>query len=694
MVSIGDDGALDTELRPSLKEVWIDRDLSWLDFNQRVLAEAIDSRTPLLERGKFLAIFTSNLDEFFMKRIAALRRSLTPDSVKLLRRINQKLVPMLYAQAQCFRDQIIPELAEHGIYLRHWHELTEEQREEGNRYFDAQVSLAVTPLIINTSEAFPFLSNLSTSLVFSLEDPETTQRMYGRVKVPTGLRQWIQIHAGTSPEEHVFVRLHEVIRANLSKLYRGMNVGSSSLLRLTRDAEVDADEEQEASQLEKVRNEVRKRRFQPVVRLEFTEGADPVVKVLLSQHFQLGVEDTYEVPDELDYTSLFELLGLSAPGLKDVPWTPVVPPALRNGHAGIFHVIEAGDVLVHHPYESFDATVERFVEAAANDSQTVAIKMTVYRVGDDTPFVKSLIKAAEAGKQVACVIELHARFDEERNLHWASALQKAGAHVTFGVRGLKIHSKTALVVRNGAGGLRAYAHIGTGNYHVRTARLYADVGLLTCDETLTRDVIALFHYLTGHAHDPDCKTLLVAPGSMRRRFLELIQRETELKKRGRPGRIIAKMNQLEDPDIIEALVEASRAGVSIDLIIRGFCCMMPGVAGFTENIRVRSIIGRFLEHSRIYYFGAGAENSLDGEFYIGSADWMFRNLSRRIEVVTPVTRSEPKQRLWEVLEVCLRDRRQAWVLDNDGGYSRPSASDPNGLEPLGTHDELMKLASR
>ena len=350
----------------------------------------------------------------------------------------------------------------------------------------------------------------------------------------------------------------------------------------------------------------------------------------------------------------------------------MAPQGLREEHADIFSAIREGDILVHHPYESFDGSVERFVKEAANDPQTVAVKMTVYRVGDDTPFVKSLVHAAEAGKQVACVMELKARFDEERNLHWAEALRAAGAHVVFGVKGLKTHGKTVLVVRKEADGLRAYAHVGTGNYHVRTARLYADCGLLTCDPAITSDVMTLFHFLTGHSHGPDCHSLLVAPSTMRKRFLELIHRETELRER---GRIIAKMNQLEDPDLIAALIAAAHAGVSIDLIIRGFCCLRP-----IENIRIRSIIGRFLEHSRIYYFGA-AQVPGEGEFYIGSADWMYRNLSKRIEVVTPVTASTPKQRLWEILEICLRDKRQAWILGSDCHYTRDESADDRGNAP-------------
>jgi polyphosphate kinase len=379
------------------------------------------------------------------------------------------------------------------------------------------------------------------------------------------------------------------------------------------------------------------------------------------------------------------------PKLRDPAWTPLVNPSLPDEGTAIFSAIQAGDVLVHHPYDSFDASVEHFISTAADDPRTVSIKMTAYRIGDDTPFVKSLIRAAEHGKQVACVMEIKARFDEERNLHWASELERVGAHVTFG-SGLKTHAKTALVVRREPGGLRCYVHIGTGNYHVKTARLYTDFGLFTCDPLLTRDVVNLFHYLTGHAHAPGCSTLLLAPTTMRPRLLELIQRETENQHAGRPARIVAKMNQLEDPDIIEALCAASQAGVPIDLIVRGFCCLRPGVPGRTDHIRVRSIIGRFLEHSRIFHFADGHENPVKGKFFIGSADWMFRNLSKRIEVVTPVLAEDPKKKLWEALDICLRDGRQAWILESDGTYSQlQPGGDSDDPETLGTHQTLMSL---
>ena len=678
-VSIGDDGALNHEIASELSEVWIDRDLSWLEFNDRVLAEALDGRNPLLERAKFLAIFTSNLDEFFMKRVAVLRESLTPDREKLLEEINIRLVPALHKQAVCFSEQIVPGLAGHGVFLRTFEELTPTQKEEAGAFFDKQVSPGLTPLVMHSGEAFPFLSNLSTSLVFPLED-ESNQRLYARVKVPADLKHWVPLFTDLGPDNVLYVRLHEIIGANLGKLYPGMKVGPVTLVRLTRDAEVEEPENANGNILDQVREQVRKRRYEPVVRLEFAGEPEPAIREMLRDHFQLRPADLYEAPGELDYTTLFELGAIHKPGLSDAPWTPVAPHALRDDHADIFSAIREGDMFVHHPYESFDGSVERFVKEAANDPQTVAVKMTVYRVGDDTPFVKSLVHAAEAGKQVACVMELKARFDEERNLHWAEALRAAGAHVVFGVKGLKTHGKTALVVRKESGGLRAYAHVGTGNYHVRTARLYADCGLLTCDPAITNDVVTLFHFLTGHSNGPACHSLLVAPSTMRSRFLELVKRETGLRER---GRIIAKMNQLEDPDLISALIGAARAGVSIDLIIRGFCCLRP-----IENIRIRSIIGRFLEHSRIYYFGAGQAPG-EGEFYIGSADWMYRNLSKRIEVVTPITAAGPKQRLWDILEILLKDKRQAWILGNDCHYTRDENADD-----LGTHRTLMDLALR
>jgi polyphosphate kinase len=688
MVSVGDHGVLNKELGDALSAVWLDRDLGWLDFNDRVLAEALDERQPLLERVKFLAIFTSNLDEFYMKRVSMLRSRSKPERAKLLAQVRERLLESLRRQAECYRQQIVPELARHGIHLRKWDDLTDGQREEASRYFDAEISPALTPLVFDPVHAFPFLANLSTSLAFVLYDPREEETAYARVKVPAALKQWIALEDGVAAGERVLVPLYEVIRGNIDKLYGGMKLSGTTLFRLTRDIEVEMDDDSDEALQDVVREQVRLRRYEPVVRLEFAPGADPSIREMLRQRFELSLEDVYDMPGELDYTALFQIAGLAAPALKDSPWNPLPVAAIR-GNADVFAAIRAGDVLVHHPYESFEESVEHFIAAAATDPATVVVKMTAYRIGDDTPFVKSLIQAAEGGKQVACVIEIKARFDEERNLHWAAELERAGAHVTFGVQGLKTHAKLALVVRKEASGLRSYVHIGTGNYHVRTARLYADVGLFTSNPTITRDVVSLFHYLTGHSKAPECAALLVAPATMRTRLVALIEREIANRRAGLPARIIAKMNQLEDPEMIEALRAASAAGVPIDLIVRGFCCLRPGVEGHSENIRVRSIVGRFLEHSRIFHFAAGCDDPVRGDFFIGSADWMYRNLSTRVEVVTPILAAEAKEKLWTVLDICLRDGRQAWVLGRDGRYSQLS-----GADSTGTHQTLMELARR
>ena len=690
LASVGDKGVLNSHLSAKLSKVWIDRDLSWLDFNERVLAEGLDKRTPALERAKFLAIFTSNLDEFFMKRVAVIREASTEEMRKLFLQLREKLLPQLALQADCFRNLLIPELARHGIHLRRWNDLSVAQQEEAGSYFDRNVSAALTPLVIDPEHPFPFISNLATSLTFRLRDPESAEQMVARMKIPMGLKQWVALTTEVKPGQRLLVPLQEVIRGNIEKLYGGMTITGMTLVRITRDADAELEEGSSAELRERVEEQVRQRRYEPVVRLEFGPNSDPVIREMLRMRFQLSPADVYELDEELDYTSLFEIAGLPAPELRDEPWTPIAPPLLGQGT--LFAAIRAGDVLVHHPYESFDATVEHFISTAADDPATVAIKMTAYRIGDDTPFVKSLIRAAEHGKQVACVMEIKARFDEERNLHWAAELERVGAHVTFGISGLKTHAKTALVVRKEGSGLQCYVHIGTGNYHVRTARLYADLGLLTCDPELTSDVVNLFHYLTGHAHAPACKSLLVAPSTMRPRLLALIERETANKKSGKPARIVAKMNQLEDPDMIQALCNASEAGVPIDLIIRGFCCLRPGIAGHTDNIRVRSIIGRFLEHSRIFHFANGSDSPAEGEFFIGSADWMHRNLSGRIEVVTPVRADAAKQKLWEALEIFLGDTRQAWTLDAEGHYTQMHpAGDVDEPGTVGSHSTLMRL---
>ena len=673
-----------------MSEVWIDRDLSWLDFNERFWRRRW-MRAPRCWNGRSSGDLHVEPRRVLHEAGGRAAPRHTPEQSALFLKLREKLLPMLRRQPSAIGKRSMPRLAEHGILLRRWDDLTDAQRKEAGKYFDNNVSAALTPLVIDPEHPFPFLSNLSTSLTFHLQDPERGEQMVARMKIPVGLKQWVPLTAGLEAGQRLLVPLHEVIRGNIEKLYGGMTISGMTLVRITRDAEVELEDDSATELRALVEERIRQRRYEPVVRLEFGPGADPVIREMLRVRFQLSPADVYEMDGEIDYTTLFEVAGMPVPELRDAPWSPLAPPSLGEG--SIFLAIQAGDVLVHHPFESFDATVEHFISVAADDPDTVAIKMTAYRIGDDTPFVKSLIRAAEHGKQVACVMEIKARFDEERNLHWAAELERVGAHVTFGVSGLKTHAKTALVVRKESGGLRCYVHIGTGNYHVKTARLYADLGLLTCDALLTRDVVNLFHYLTGHAHAPTCTSLLVAPSTMRTRLLALIDREIANRKTGKPARIVAKMNQLEDPEMIQALCAASEAGVQIDLIIRGFCCLRPGIPGRTENIRVRSIIGRFLEHSRIFHFANGNENPVEGDFFIGSADWMYRNLSKRIEVVTPILAAAAKQKLWEVLEICLRDQRQAWKLDADGCYTQlHPQGDGNGPETMGTHQTLMQLA--
>jgi polyphosphate kinase len=683
---------------------FLDRDLSWLQFNGRVLHEALDPRTPLLERVKFLAIFNSNLDEFFMKRVGRFRqRGPGPDvpgdaepTHQFLLRLREALLPMLAAQADAFTGVIRPQLAAHGIHLLTWPDLSEPQRRYAENYFHRNVFPVLTPLAVDPGHPFPFLSNLSTSLGILLHGPESEDRLFARVKVPDVFPQWVPLPAdgerdGAPGARPCFVHLLDIIRHNLDDLFPGMTVVEVMPFRITRNAEVEADDEPPEDLAVLVAQELRQRRFEPAVRLEYTAAEGASQLPMLLRKLGLTEADAYAMPAELDYTDLFPVADIHRPELRDPPWQPVTPPALADEDCDVFAVIRAGDVLVHHPYESFDASVSRFIRSAAEDPRVLALKMTVYRVGANTPFLDALIRAAEAGKQVACLVEVTARFDEQQNLQVAHALEKAGVHVVYGVVGLKTHCKTTLVVRQDEDGLRCYAHIGTGNYNVKTARLYTDLGLFTCDPVLTQDVVNLFHYLTGRSRKRDYDALLVAPVNMRPRFLEMIRREADHHRAGRPARIVAKMNQLEDREVIAALLEASRAGLEIDLIVRGFCTLRPGVPGLSEHVRILSVIGRFLEHSRIYYFQNGADDPLAGDFFIGSADWMERNLSDRVEAITPVRGRPLRQRMWEILQVMLADRRQAWDLQPDGRYVQRQPPEDGGPASLGCQQVLMDL---
>jgi len=675
----------------------INRELGWLEFNRRVLAEAMDDRNPLLERLRFMAIVTSNLDEFFMKRVGGLKRQLavgvlyrspdglTPDSQ--LNVIRERVVPLLQEQAKYFSEKLKPMLSEQGIMLLDWQQLTDAEKAFATDYFDRNIHPVLTPLAVDPGHPFPFLSNLSMSWGVALRYPDGDEKLFARVKVPSVLPQWIRIDV-ESKEQLRFVRLHDVIRHNLPKLFPNMVILNMMLFRITRNADIERDEEDAEDLLEMIEDELRRRRFAKIVRLEHGENPDPWMLQFLTNELELKEQDVYTLPGELDYTSLRMLSELNLPQLKYDTWTPVVPPLLQDEEVNIFNVIRNGDLLVHHPYESFSASVERFVRTAVDDKKVLAIKMTLYRTGDDSPFIPLLIRASEAGKQVVCLVELKAYFDEERNILWAQALEKAGVHVVYGIVGLKTHSKTILVVRQETEGIMSYAHIGTGNYHAQTSKHYTDLGLFTCRKEITTDLVDLFHFLTGRSLKRDYQRLLVAPINMKERFLEMIERETEHKLAGRPAHIVAKVNSFEDQAITKALYKASQAGVPIDLVVRGFCTLVPGVPGLSETINVYSVIGRYLEHSRLFYFRNGAEDPMEGQFFLGSADWMYRNLHTRVEVVAPIDDRGVREKLWEILQTTLTDTRQVWEMKADGRYERRVI----GENSIGVQNRLMQLA--
>jgi polyphosphate kinase len=679
---------------------FLNRELTWLEFNRRVLHEALDPRTPLLDRVSFLSIFTSNLDEFYMKRVGGLQRQIATGvmshsldgrtAVEQLAAIREAVLPMLARQADCYETEIKPALAQQGVHLLNWEELSDDDRRAARTHFDTQVFPVLTPLAVDPGHPFPFMSNLSTSLGVVLKSPTREERLFARVKVPQMLARWVQLPA-TADAALRFVHLQEVIWHNLDELFPDMQIVGVMPFRVTRNADVERDEEDAEDLLEMIEEELRARRFARVVRLEHGPNPDPWMLQFLVQELELRDTDVYELPGELDFTDLKQLLDLPLPKLRAEPWNPITPAALADD-VDIFSVIRSGDLLLHHPYESFVASVERFISAAVDDPRVLAIRMSLYRTGDDSPFIHKLIEAAEQGKQVVCLVEVKARFDEQRNIQVAQRLEKAGVHVVYGIVGLKTHCKTAVVVRKESDGLRCYAHIGTGNYHVGTARLYTDLGLLTANPQYTQDIVELFNYLTGRSLKRDYTKLLVAPVTMKKRFIEMIDREIAHAKAGRPAQIIAKMNSLEDQKIIQSLYRASAAGVKIDLIVRGFCCLRPQVPGLSENIRVISVIGRFLEHSRIFYFRNAAADPLDGQFFIGSADWMYRNLSSRVEAVTPIEPRPLRERLWQIISIMLADKRQAWDMHPDGSYIQRQPTDPD--KDIGTHRKLMQLALR
>lgn len=682
---------------------FLNRDVNWLEFNRRVLHQAVDDRTPLLERLQFLSIFTSNLDEFIQKRVYPLKRmieagraarrpgDLTPQET--LDAMRASIIPMLEQQARVYCDTIHPLLCDNGIHLVAWDELTENEQRVAREVFDRDVFPVLTPLAVDPGHPFPFMSNLSTSLGVRLQQEESDEELFARVKVPEVLSQWMRLDTDAFREQYRFISLIDLIAHCLDKLFPDTVVLAVMPFRVTRNADVESDEDEEEADdlLEAVSDQLRQRRLEATVRLELGVDGDAWMLDLLMRELELTSQDVYEMPALLDYTTLKDIARLPLAELHYAPFTPMAPRALADADRGIFSVIRAGDVLVHHPYESFNASVERFVESAVEDKDVLAIKMTVYRTGTDSPFIPMLIRAAEMGKQVVCLVELKARFDEQQNIILARALEKAGVHVVYGILGLKTHTKTTLVVRREPDGVRCYAHIGTGNYHIQTARLYVDLGLLTCREELTGEMGRLFNYLTGRSGKQHYETLLIAPVAMKKRFLDMICREVDHHRAGRPAHIIAVMNSLEDRDVCDALYDASCAGVPIDLVVRGFCVLRPGVPELSENIRITSIIGRFLEHSRIFYFRNAARDVLGGDFFIGSGDWMHRNLESRVECTTPIGTRHLRRRIWQILETYLADQRSAWDMQPDGSYiQRHPAGDAN----LGSQEALINMTRK
>jgi polyphosphate kinase len=662
--------------RPASETLLFNRELSLVEFFRHVLEAGLDEKIPLLERLRFLTIFSSIVDEFFMVRVSALKEEFeegclhpSPDGLtaeEQLREIRHRLRPMIATQVSCMAEEILPRLAEQGIVVASYESLSKVERDELDEYFAQNVFPVLTPLAVDPAHPFPYISGLSLNLGVMVESPDEprsidrSEARFVRLKVPPVLPGLLKIG-----RESKFVFLSEVIGANLGVLFAGMRVGRAHAFRITRDADIELREDEADDLLRALQKELRKRRFGTPVRLEVAAGMPDEMLDYLTNSLGLESDDIYPIDGPLNMADLTALCELNRPDLKYRPLHATVPEAFTKGRP-IFDVIKERDILLHHPYTAY-AAVTDFIRAAANDPDVLAIKICLYRTGQQSAIAETLIAACEQGKQVTAVIELKARFDEENNIEWAQRLERAGVHVVYGLVGLKTHCKLTLVVRREQGMLRRYVHIATGNYTPTSSSTYTDLGLLTADKEMGTDATEFFNYLTGYSRQQNYRQLLVSPINLREKLTALIERETANAKAGRPAQIIAKLNRLADANIIQALYDASAAGVAIDLIVRGICMLRPGVPDLSENIRVRSIVGRFLEHSRIYYFANdGAE-----EVYIGSADWMPRNLNRRVEVVCPINDLRLKEYLRrDVLDAYLRDNLNARVLLPDGSYER------------------------
>ncbi len=660
--------------------LFFNRELSWLDFNQRVLELAEDPEVPLLERLRFCAIYASNLDEFFMVRVAGLFDQLDagidargPDDLAPSEQIDAIQARVLELDSRlhsCFNGTLRPSLEEEGIRIVSLQSASEGERAEIDTRFHEQVFPTLTPLVVGLGRPFPYISNLSLSLGVLLRDPDSGTEIIARVKVP---KELLGRFLRVGERNEVFVPLEEAIAANLDALFPGAEVIDHGYFRVTRDADFTISDEAD-DLLQAVQDELRRRRFGEVVRLEVAAGMNPKLRAQLIDALRLEDREVYDVDGLIDLADLGNVADAagSRPELRYEPWTPVTQPRLQGEDdepVDIFAAIRQGDILVHHPYDSFATSVERFVEQAVADPDVLAIKQTVYRTSDDSPLVPALIRASERGKQAVCMVELKARFDEEANIHWAKSLEEAGVHVVYGIPGLKTHVKAILVARREGDRVREYVHIGTGNYNPTTARLYTDLGLFTADPEVGADVAEMFNFLTGYGRPTDYRKVLVSPTTMRDRILDEIEATVEAHRAGQDARIALKMNALVDARCIHALYEASRAGVRVDLNVRGVCCLRPGVPGVSENIRVVSIVGRFLEHSRIYAFRRGEQTRV----LTGSADLMPRNLDSRVELVAPIEDEALRAELLDVLELCFADNVNAWELGDDGVWTRLAA---------------------
>ena len=686
----------DSESKQSKKPLPVDdsqylsnRELSWLEFNRRVLEEALDDSTPLLERLKFLSIFSANLDEFFMIRVSGLKEQIIEGVTQKsrdgmtageqLQAIRERLRPMLAEQMRCLNEEVLPQLAANGIHLVSYKDLEKEEKKRLEKYFSKNIFPVLTPQAVDVSHPFPYVSNLSLNIGLTVEPNGDVdhgnleylfkQNRFVRIKLPPNVPRLIPIQDGATR----FALLGEIVAANVAKLFPNMKTGKCHLFRLTRDADIELRIDEAGDILRTLERELHhQRRFSFPVRLEVSGSMPDEMVANLTRSIGVDAADVYRVNGFLHIPDLMTIYSIDRPDLKDAPIRYSIPKALR-GEKNIFDVLKKQDVLLHHPYTAY-STVTDFINAAAKDEDVRAIKICLYRAGKDSPIVKSLMKASQNGKQVAALVELKARFDEENNIEWARRLENEGVHVIYGMRGLKTHSKVTLVVRKENDELRRYVHLATGNYNPTTSKIYTDLGLLTADEQIGKDATDLFNFLTGYSYQTEYRQLFVAPINMRQKFLDLIERETENQKAGKKARIIAKINSLTDDKIIRALYRASQAGVKIDLIVRGICVLRPGIKGISENIRVVSVVGRFLEHSRIFYFA----NDGAPEVFIGSADWMHRNLDRRVEAAVPINDKRIAGYIKkEILDVYLKDSFNAQTLNADGHYEPVQ---PNGKD--------------